>query len=53
MYVLLAIACQTAGPNGLKFFMDTHGCLGGTYAKKNSKFLFFPRATPGPSASNG
>ena len=38
---ILPIAGQTAGPTGLKFFVDTwmggQGCL--------------PRATPGPSAS--
>ena len=24
---MLPLAGQTAGPNGLKFFVDTHGCL--------------------------
>ena len=25
---MLAMAGQTAGPNGLKVFKETHGCLG-------------------------
>jgi len=52
---MLPIADQTAGPNGLKFFVDTHW-----WAKRNSKFKkklhflinsFLPRATPGTLAS--
>ena len=35
---MLAMAGQTAGPNGLKVFMETHGCLG---SKKNSKSTFY------------
>ena len=51
---MLPIAGQTAGPNELTFFVDSHVW---SKAKKNSKkmffkiFIFFPRATPGPSAS--
>ena len=37
---MLHIAYQTAGPIGLKFFVNTYGWSN-----------FFPRATPGPSAS--
>ena len=58
---MLSIAGQTAGPIGLKFFVDTHGWRRGEcdslkkilslFSKtKNFKF-FFPQATPGPSAS--
>ena len=46
---MLPIAGQTAEPNRLKFFVDTHGWLGVVLGYK--KFLFFPRATPGPSTS--
>ena len=62
---MFPIACQTAGPIGLKFFVDTQGWSGGDIGKKNSNFFFnffflqfffllksiFPRATPGPPAS--
>ena len=64
---MLCIAGQTAGPIGLKFFVDTHGWPGVLYAKKmfcffhniffliyffsNFFFKFFSRATPGPLAS--
>ena len=57
---MLHIAGQTAGPNGLKFFVDTHGVAGGVLQAKNhsKKFQFFfsnkkkfRRATPGPSAN--
>ena len=44
---MLPIADQTAGPNGLKLFVDTHVWPGGVLGTK----IFFPRATPGPSAS--
>ena len=50
---MLPITGQTGGPNGLKLFVDTHGWLGVLKAKKSKKNSqhFFPRATPGPSAS--
>ena len=40
---MLRIAGQTAGPVGLKFFVDTHGLLGGCYRKikSNFQFIFF------------
>ena len=46
---MLAIAGQTAEPNWLKFFVDTHRWLSGVLGykktiflfKKNSKILFF------------
>ena len=41
---MLPIAGQTAGPNGLTFFVDTHFDL--------KFFIFFSRATPGPAASS-
>ena len=50
---MLPIADQTAGPNGLTFFVDTQGCL---EAKKFDFFFkiffqfFLPRATLGPLA---
>ena len=52
-------AGQTAGPIGLKIFVDTHGWPGDVSKFFFSKvFLniffqhfFFPRATPGPSVS--
>ena len=51
---MFPIAGQTAGPIGLKFFVDTHGWPGVSQAKKIEIFffpkLFFTRATPGPSA---
>ena len=46
---MLSIASQTAGPIGLKFFVDTHGWRGGDRQKKFE--VYFPQATPGPSAS--
>ena len=53
---MFPIAGQTAGPIGLKFFVDTHGWPGVIKAKKSKFFFFrnffFPRATPGPLASN-
>ena len=53
---MLSIAGQTAGPIGLKFFVDTHEWPGGCYRLKNELLFFvfkqfFPRTTPGPSAS--
>ena len=51
------IAGRMAGPNGLKICVDTHGWQGGFIGKKKIRFekkkfqSFFPRATPGPSAS--
>ena len=46
---MLRIAGQTAGPIGLKFFVDTHGCPPPVLKVKNSKICFlnkdfFPRA---------
>ena len=46
---MLPIAGQTAGPNGLNIFVDTHGWPGGVFRLKMK--INFPRATPGPSAS--
>jgi len=46
---MLSIAGQTAGPNELTFFVNTHGWPWGLTSQKNSKF-FFLRTTPGPSA---
>ena len=43
---MLPIAGQTAGPNGLKFFGDTHG-----WPREKNFQTFFPRATSDPSAS--
>ena len=55
---MLPIAGQTAGPIGLKFFVDTQGWPGGVIVKNRNYFFFklffkffFPRSTPGPSAS--
>ena len=50
---MFPIAGQTAGPIGLKFFVDTHGWPEGDIGLKNPKKTFqkFPRATPGPSCS--
>ena len=46
---------QKAGPIGMKFFVDTLGWPGGCFRLKKIQFFFkiffFPRATPGPSAS--
>ena len=30
---MLPVAGQTAGPNGLKFFVDNHGLSGGVFSK--------------------
>ena len=38
---MLPIAGQTAGPNELKFFVDTHGWPGGDMAKKCKFFVLF------------
>ena len=46
---MLPIADQTAGPNGLKFFVDTHGGRGMFKAKKTnffSKKIFTGNAGP-------
>ena len=53
---MLLISDQTAGPNGLKFFVDTHGWPGVLKAKEiQNIFTSFlkkiPRATPGSPAS--
>ena len=49
------IAGQKAGPIGMNFFVDTLGWPGGCFRLKKIQFffqnIFFPRATPGPSAS--
>ena len=37
---MLLIAGQTAGPIGLKFFVDTPWVAGGRFRLKNSKILF-------------
>ena len=37
---MLPIAGQTARPNGLKFFVNTHGWRGVSKAETNSKFFF-------------
>ena len=44
---MLHIASQTAGPIGLKFFVDTHGWPRGCYRLKKIQIFFH-----GPSASN-
>jgi len=52
---MLRIAGQTAGPIRLNFFVGTLGWPGGVKGYKNQYFfpnLFFPWATPDPSASN-
>ena len=36
---MLPIAGQTAGLIGLKFFVDTHGWLGGVLGKKSKTFF--------------
>ena len=54
------IAGQTAGLNGLKFFLDTHGLPEGEAKKKEKhsklffkiNFLLIQRATAGPSANS-
>ena len=38
---MLPIAGQTAGPIGLKFFVDTHGWPGGDIGKKKIENFFF------------
>ena len=62
---MIPIAGQTAGPIGLKFFVDTQGWPGGDIGFKKSNIFFskifffkifffkffFPPSTPGPSAS--
>ena len=48
---MFPIAGQTAKPIGLKFFVDIQRWPGVLKAKKNFENFFFPRATPGPSAS--
>ena len=47
------IAGQTAGPIGLKFFVDTHEKPGQCLRLKKIEFLKkkIPRATPGPPVS--
>ena len=47
------MAGQTSRPNGLNFFVDTHGWPGGVkgYKKRNFNKKKCSRATPGPSAS--
>ena len=37
---MLPIAGQTAGPNGLKLFVDTYGWTGSVIGKKNRVFYF-------------
>ena len=47
---MLPIASQTAGPNGLKFFVDTHGWPEGVIGQKIKFFFskfFLSQATPG------
>ena len=55
---MLPIASQTAGPNGLTLFVDTHGWPVGVIGLKHLNFFFsfllkfsFPQATLGTSAS--
>ena len=43
---MLRIAGQTAGPIGLKFFVNTYGLK-----NRNFFLICIPRATQGPSAS--
>ena len=38
---MFPIAGQTAGPTGLKFFVDTHGWPGGCYRLKKIENKFF------------
>ena len=49
------MAGQTTELNGLKFVVDTRGGPRGCSKLKHSNFynfsILFPRATPGPSAS--
>ena len=53
---MLPIAGQTAEPIGLIFFCGHPGVAGGCYRLKNRdfflQFIFCPRATPGPPASD-
>ena len=37
---MFPIAGQTAGPNGLKFFVDTRGLPGGVIRQKNLNIFF-------------
>ena len=51
---MLPIAGQTAGPNGLNFFVDTHGWPREFLGKKIEKkmfFIIFSWSTLVPSAS--
>ena len=51
---MLPIAGQTAGPNGLKFCVDTQRWPGGVFGCKKrffSQHFFFHEQRPGPSAS--
>ena len=55
-YILLSIAGQTAGRNGLSFYVDTLGWSGCVKLKKIEFFFFifkfhFPWTMPSPSAS--
>ena len=43
---MMRTAGQTAGPIGLNFFVDNHRWAGVVFPN-----IFFPRATPSPSAS--
>ena len=46
---MLPIAGQTAGPIGLKIFVDTHGCLGDVMSLKKNYFqIFFSTGNAGP-----
>ena len=38
---MFPIAGQTAGPIGLKFFVDTHGWPGGVSGRQKFEFFFF------------
>ena len=49
---MLPIGGQTAGPIGLKFFVDTHGWVGSVVGiKKLFDKFFYPRRMPGSPAS--
>ena len=48
---MLPIAGQTALSDWAEFFCGHSWVVGGCYRLKKSKY-FFPRATPGPSASH-
>ena len=46
----MPVAGQTAGPIGLKLFVDTHGWPGGVVGSKNEIFFpFFFTGNAGPS----